>query len=570
MGINFEVEEAKKKVNDGFDDEQDISQPLHEITSRVPELDARQRAIHQGLKYIGEEIAAFYLDGLKILQDDSLQTAANLLAHVAREIDGGLRDILAEDVTDEVEFVIHTPDNETLNHRKKREDTFEFHINVPGTVKLAYKNIPGRHRFSILQSLGIDNPSPLAERWINVTRNFAKFAHRHGAWKSPRNREEFENFWYEFEGVLSDLVGNSLNLLNRLDRMLEYGKPTNEIRGTLPNLLGPEARRAYFFSKLEFSAWLEPLKEDGWFNPDRNPTLQEDPDQPGHFYHPIWHALEYAAKISTYSESPIGVLVDIVNSIINYTDDNGDRIENGRTDLQTIKIIGTFPIDRIELQHIAFMGTALKSESKYGLLDEEIGQIILPKLLNESKRELTLTLLIIMLEVESVEPDIRTVMNDYWLETALKAQVQAIANLCGIEAAQIALENIRKIAVANRFVLDFIVRVESDLSDLSHPNYAELMVSFTSSVFRYAKPDNIERTIQSLLQDPIAIIRRIALKAITDHYNDLKYLFWTWQDNPLDDVRLEPEITELLDAYNHTFDEDEMEQILQWIESTHR
>ncbi len=34
-------------MNDSFDDEQDVSQPLHEITSRVPELDARQRAIYQ-------------------------------------------------------------------------------------------------------------------------------------------------------------------------------------------------------------------------------------------------------------------------------------------------------------------------------------------------------------------------------------------------------------------------------------------------------------------------------------------------------------------------------------------
>lgn len=331
--------------------------------------------------------------------------------------------------------------------------------------------------------------------------------------------------------------------------------------------MGAEARRAYFFSKLEFSAWLEPLKEDGWFNPDQNPTLQEDPDQPGNFYHPIWHALEYAAKISTHPETYVSALVDIINAIISYTDDNGERIKNDRTDLQTIKIIGTFPIDRIELQHIAFMGTALKSESKYGLLDEEIGQTILPKLLNESKRELTLTLLIIMLEVESVEPDIRAVMDDYWLEAALKAQTQAIANLCGLEAAQIALEKIRTITVANRFVLDFIERVESDLSHLSHPNYAELIVSFTSALFRYADPNSIEQTIQVLLQDPHAIIKRIAVKAIADHYNNLKHLFWEWEGNPLDEIELKPEMYQLIQTNSSAFDEDEMEQILQWIES---
>ena len=72
-------------MNDGFDDELDSSQLPSERVGRGPELNARQRAIYQGLKDIGEEIEAFYLDGLKILQDDNLQTAAYLLAHIARE-----------------------------------------------------------------------------------------------------------------------------------------------------------------------------------------------------------------------------------------------------------------------------------------------------------------------------------------------------------------------------------------------------------------------------------------------------------------------------------------------------
>ena len=550
-------------MNDGFDDEQDSSQVPSQVKSSVPELNARQREIYQNLKNVGPEIAAYYLDGIRILQHQDLETAASLLAHIAREIDGGLRDILAENLKERLEFNIRMPNDETLQYKGRREDTFKFIVNIPGAVEVTYKDIP-RHRVSILIALGIDDPSPLAERWINATRNLARFAHRHGAWRSPRRIEDFKGLWLEFEGVLAGLVGNYLNLLDRLDR-IQIAEPTKERRGALRNLLESEARRAYFFSRLESPAWLEPLKEDGWFDPDRNPMPQESPDQPGYYYSSRWHALEYVVKVSTHPECPIDILVDIVNAI---TDESRERIDNGRTDLDTVKIIGTLPVDRIEPQHITFMAAALKSIQKYGLMDQEIGQTILPKLLDGGKRELTVALLTIIIEVESVEPDIRTLMNDYWIEDALKKHGHAITNVCGIEAAQMALEKIRAIAVANRFILDFIERVESDLSLLSHPNYAELMVSFTSSVFRYAKPDSIERTIQSLLQDPIAIIRRIAFKAITDHYNDLKHLFWTWQDNPFDDVRLEPEITELLETYNHTFDEDEMEQILRWIEST--
>ena len=81
-------------MNDDFDEEQDSSQVPNEVANRGLELTARQRDIHGNLKDIGEEIAAFYLDGLKILHDGNLQTAASLLGHLAKEIDSGLKDLL--------------------------------------------------------------------------------------------------------------------------------------------------------------------------------------------------------------------------------------------------------------------------------------------------------------------------------------------------------------------------------------------------------------------------------------------------------------------------------------------
>lgn len=546
-------------MNDGFDNEQDSSQLPNEVANRGLELTARQRDIHRNLKDIGEEIAAFYLDGLKILHDGNLQTAAYLLAHIAREIDGGLRDILSSDEA-----------KKNIQEQLTTEVLAKF--GDPNELKERRGHIA-----SILAALGIEDVGTLlpddvrvnfAVRWINVSPHFPRFVHRRGVWKSPRARTEVENFWYEFEGILVDLVGSFLVLLNRLDRILEYERPTTEIRETLRNLLESETRREYFFKKLESPVWLVPLKEDGWFNPEQNPTLIEDSEQPGNFYYPMWHALEYVVKISTHPETDVSIFVNIVNSIINYTGESGERIENDRTDLQTIKIIGALPIAELKRLHIDFIGTVLKSERRFGLVDQEIGKTILTNLLAGSKRELVLTLLAIMLEFKSVEPDLQTVMNDYWLETALKAQAQAIANLCGIEAAQIALEKIRAIAVANRFVLDFIERVESDLSRLSHPNYAELVVSFASALFRFAEPDSIEKTVRVLLQDPHAIIRRIAFKAITDHYSNLRHLFWEWEGNPLDEIELKPEMYELIQTNSPAFSEGEMEQILQWIEST--
>ena len=552
-------------MNDVFDKKHNLSRGPSDISNSSIELTDQQAEIHRNLESIGPEIAAYYLDGIRILQDKNLETAASLLAHVAREIDGGLRNILSIGKKEELKFVIRIPDNETLVCEKGKEGTLKFTVNAPGKVKVSYNRI-GKHKDSILQSLGIDDPSSLAERWIKVTKRFAEFAHRHGAWKSPRRREDFEPLWSEFEDVLANLVGNYLNLLSKVvGRILEYEKPTEEMRGVLPYLLQSEARRKYFFSKLEFVEWLEPLKDDGWFDPDRNPMPQESSEQPGYYYSSRWHELEYVVKISTHPERSVDILVDIVNAI---TDESREWTDNGRTDLDIVKIIGTLPIEKIEPQHIAFMGASLKSSQKYGLMDQEIGQIILPKLLNGGKRELTLMLLSTILEAKLVDREIRSVMDDYWLEDALKKYGHAIANLCSIDAAQIALTQIRTLAAEDSSVFHFIHPVENDLSRLSRADYTELIVRFTSSILKSAEPASIKETIQGLLQESHIIIKRVAVRTITDHYSDLKPLFWGWEGNPLDEIELEPEVSQLIQANSHTFNEDEMEQILQWIEST--
>ena len=70
---------------------------------------------------------------------------------------------------------------------------------------------------------------------------------------------------------------------------------------------------------------------------------------------------------------------------------------------------------------------------------------------------------------------------------------------------------------ANAF--HFIHPLESDLSRLSRADYAELIVSFTSSIFQSVEPVSITETIQGLLQEPHIIINGSCYRAITDHYS---------------------------------------------------
>lgn len=520
-----------------FKKKQDLSQPLVKLQNRSLELSARQAEIYRNLEAVGPEIAAFYFSGVKVLQNDDLETSSYLLAHIAREIEGGLRDVLSTD-------------------QEKRQ--------IQGQLKKAdLSNFSERrgHIASILAALGIDDlGDPLAKRWISVATQFHEFAHRHGAWEAPRAKEVFIPLWHEFEEVLMDLVGNYFNLLSRLDRMLDYEEPTEEIINTLPNLLAFEARRVYFFTKLDSLGWLKPLKDAGWFDTDRQPTPQEVPDQPEMYTVSPWYPLVYLEKVADSAKTrphdeTFRTLTVIVDDIVTYIDNNQQRVMNPSTVWQLVKIINGLPIGCIKQQHITFIGWALQSTNQLRLLVEsEIEETFLPKLLDAREKELTLLFL-------------KVILNDYEMIAVMEKQKAAIVKLCDVKAAHVMLEHIQEMIDQGTSSFGIIQPIESDsLEDLPQ-SYSELLVSFISKLFRLAEIDNVAETVGNLLQKSHTVFKQIALNAIKHRYSDLKQFFWEWQGNPLDELVLKPEIYQLIQANCLVFDEGEIDQVLYWIES---
>ncbi len=546
-------------MKNGFGKEQDLSQTPERFQNRDLELSPRQTEIYRNLEAIGPEIAAFYLSGIKMLQDDAPEASPYFLAQSAREIDGGLRDIFSTD-----------QEKRKIQKQLKKVDLGNLSERIG-------------HIASILAALDIDDlHTPLAQKWISVATRFHEFSHRHGAWKSPREKEAFVPLWHEFEEVLVELVGTYFKLLDRLDRILAYEEPTEKIIKTLPNLLKSEIRYAYFFQKLGSPAWLEPLKDAGWFHPDRQPTSQEVPDQPVYF----WHALGYVEKVADHTqkapcEKTFNILADIVNTIVDYTNDIGESIASDHTDWRVITIICTLPIEQIESRHITFVSTSLRPKSGSTLMDSAIGDTVLPKLLDGGAKELTIALLEDMLDAEVIHGDIRAVMEEYWLWDALQKHEQAITELCGVEAVQITCARIRALINEGAYSFNVIRKIDSAPSDYPDRRYAELLVGFTSSILRAIKFDNsIEEIVKDLLQeglavtynDPVkkearAIFGRIALTAVTHHYENLKHLFWEWEGNPLENIGLKPELYHLIQTNCQAFEESEIGRILDWIES---
>ena len=571
------LQDSLMKLKTKLDKEPKSEWPIPSI-----ELSDPQSEINQNLQTLAPLLAAFYRDWLKIRKSTNFKCRSYLLAHLAREIDGGFRNILS------------------IDKDKKR---IEQELETKG------------HIASIRSALGVRDPNLRSEQWIQTTKDLFILTHKNNGNKAGSLRKESESLWPKFEELLAFLVGGYLNLLNRVDKILNTEQPNENMVGTLRDLLKPEVLNKYFFQNLKPSMWLKPLEENGWFNSEDNPMPQEDPAHPGYYYTPRWYALEYVGKVADYTvnhrcDETFGILVDIVNDIVKSAGDHRNRINNKWTDWQTIKIIGALPIDQIRCGHITFMGITLRSKWRSGLVDQEISQTILPKLLDAGAKELTLILLKVMFDSKVVEegcdPEITetakesildllrvrfgpeavnceiiadvetyepkginreiTYMQQYCLRDALTEHGESIAKLCGIKAADIALEQIRILIAEGVTSFDHIQLVRTEPADVPRENYAELLVGFVSRVLQFAEPTTIVQMLADLLQAPQTIIRRIALTAVTHHYSDLKQMFWEWKDNPLEEISLKPELYQLIQTNCAKFKESEVEQILSWVE----
>lgn len=512
----------------------------------IHSLDPRQLEIHKGLRSIGPEISAFYLDAVRIFNSDNLQTKSYLLAHSAREIEAGLRDVLT----------------------REGEETEK------ADVSKKYK-----HLTSIAVALGVDSNDPLVKKWFKVARIFHKYAHRHGVWKEPRKKSDFESLWKEFEDILFRLVGSYYSLLERVDRILKYETPTNEILDTLPNLLELEARRSYFFRNLKWLQWLKPLEERGYFDPKNNPMPEEISDQSGHYRVLIWFALdylEYAANKNSEdpSDEITNLVIVIINSIVDYRNDKGERTENFRTDWVLTKVIGALPPEKIESKHIEFLRTALRTKWDATLVAAEICNRIFPKFLKDQAKDLVIRLVDVILEYQMIEDTTFNrhvpVMMEYWLDETLKKHKTAIAKLCGIEAAEVGLTKIKTITKSDkqRFNNAVIPSIEDSSQTYFPEKYEYQLVRFVRDMYQSSDGNKIRGKIVSLKEEDHPVFRRMAIHVINHHYDNLKELFWSWSGNPLNEYLLKHELYELCKANCFSFDEEQIKQVLEWIESS--
>lgn len=246
-------------------------------------LDPRQQDLLRRLGRIGPGPQAFFRDACKLMAARPLDSTTHVVAHLLREVESAIRDALTP-------FSARAPSNKNRTEQQNhREDIL-----------------------AILKGLGIPDADRDAKYWLSLAgqgkeSGLASRAHRNALGPPRPLNKEFEEFWHRFQGILELVLerfeDRYLVVVDALDKMLAMPSPTKDdaanLRGKIPHNY---VLTNYFFSRLDTAAWLDPLREAGFF---RHPPEPIELDE-RRVQWPSWPESQYLARMA--SRAPALVL----------------------------------------------------------------------------------------------------------------------------------------------------------------------------------------------------------------------------------------------------------------------
>lgn len=512
-------------------------------------MDYRESEIYNGLKLIGPEIAAFFFDAIKLSKLD-LDTKPYILSHLSREIESGLRDVLAPNEEVDIQYCSECKQRIT-------------------------KRIP--HKISILKALGIDKENDFSKEWHSTAKLFHKYAHRHGVWKTPREKNEFDEFWISFVNILEKLVGNYYSISDRLDSIINIKTPTKEIIGSLENLLELESRYSYFFKKLESPEWLDSLNRSKLFEGNKNPAPLESEDNPGYYSMPLWSPLIYLEKVSkqNYRNPKITItkiLLDIIDNIFLFRNSNGERIANNRSDYYLINIISFLPSKYLSNKHFEYIIIAFNNKWGNNLISVDFGENFIKRFIQEEDSILLLKALDVVFSYSNnntkITYKITSIFEYNYLSDLIKEYKSGIIKTAGKQGLKLVIKKLDELISTDENLFNsFVLPTIENHDQTSEADSYECQLIYFIRDYFLELTDEIELLLASFLRKKEAIYQRIAIYIINQKYQTYKQHFWNWAWNPLGKFNCKHEVWELLHSNSSKFNSKEINRVINWIET---
>lgn len=152
-------------------------------------------------------------------------------------------------------------------------------------------------------------------------------------------------------------------------------------------------------------AWFEYLKDNGFFNPSKNPKPQTD--EKGRSSFAPWEAMQYLEKLSNSFERGelLNYVPEVITIIKNVSD---DPVDNFLTWHSVLTIISRIPNEMVPLDIFNYMPVWTASNLNNSLISNSVLEVLLPKFLNGAddigNREKSLVILNNIFKLNRVSP----------------------------------------------------------------------------------------------------------------------------------------------------------------------
>ena len=288
--------------------------------------------------------------------------------------------------------------------------------------------------------------------------------------------------------------------------------PTAEkIEDALQIIKNDAPQRRHLFRLLESATnpqpWLEVLYNRGYLDPDRNPQPQRVKDKVGYYGVPYWEVLGFlenvaARNLGEPSEEITRLILKILEDIICYRTETGERINNHHTDASMAKVIFSLPLDTITSAHYEFIRIALKTAWETIHIATAIEEVALPRFIAQREKKHLLQLIDIIFEYQQAEEkgfeEYTSRIEPYWINEILKSRTKDIAEICGHEAAEVALKKVHQITTqdSNQFNHVWIPAVEKEGF---HDRFDVRIIGFIRTILEDSDPESLKETTEGLI-----------------------------------------------------------------------
>jgi len=314
-----------------------------------------------------------------------------------------------------------------------------------------------------------------------------------------------------------------------------------------------KARKEYFFFFFYKIEWLSELKDAGYFNPDQNPKPLKSED--GYFI-TFWGALCYVERISTIAKSryKIDLILSIINNLVEYRE-NGEKIDNPKTDLMILKILCNMPSE-ISMDHIRYLKYSLESSFRTGLIADEIGRTLIPNLIEFGKEDLLIELISVVTEYKVNDKSsmkIEPLIEEYWFKEIIDKNIDSITNLAAQGVFDIVISRITEIYKINKHVFS-----QFSIETIDNPTQNNYFNEYGSYL--------IKILVNSINKIPHEILLRVAIYFIGNNFDEFKELFFKYEKNPFNLKYCNHEIYQLMSKNSKKFNDNELNWLIDLIE----